>query len=106
GAPAPITRDGRRGPGLGNMADQRGLSSAVLGLWATYPAEAVRGVIVSDRLFSFQAGGATGPGIVSPAGREAWAREALRKAEQETGYDALHAMLPSLERGAYDRLLD
>jgi predicted AlkP superfamily phosphohydrolase/phosphomutase len=59
GAREPITSDERRVPALWNMADQRGRRSAVLGMWATYPAETIRGVVVSDRLFSFQQGAST-----------------------------------------------
>ncbi len=39
----------RRAHALWTMATQRGLRSAVLGWWATYPAESINGVIVSER---------------------------------------------------------
>ena len=104
GAREPITSDERRVPALWNMADQRGLRSAVLGMWATYPAEAVRGVIVSDRLFSFQQGASTASGIVSPIEREGWARTALAATENENGYEEVHAIVPALDRAEYDRL--
>ncbi len=100
----PITSDERRVPALWNMAAQRGRRSAVLGMWATYPAERVPGVVVSDRLFSFQAGAGGGPGIVWPAARAGWARSALEATDAETGFEAVRAMVPSLDRPEYDRL--
>jgi predicted AlkP superfamily phosphohydrolase/phosphomutase/predicted Zn-dependent protease len=46
----PITSAFRRVPALWNMAGEAGLDSAFVAWWATWPAEPVRGVIVSDRL--------------------------------------------------------
>lgn len=82
GVKEPITSDERRAPAIWNMASAAGKSVAVFGMWATYPAEPVRGLLVSDRLFSFQYGEkAPPPGIVHPPGREEWARQALGRAE-------------------------
>ncbi len=53
GAKEPITSSLRRVPAIWNMASSQGKSVAVVGLWATYPAEQVNGTIVSDRLFTF-----------------------------------------------------
>jgi predicted AlkP superfamily phosphohydrolase/phosphomutase len=39
----------RRAPALWTLASRRGLRSAVIGWWGTYPAESIRGVIVSER---------------------------------------------------------
>ena len=50
----PITSDERAVPALWNMVSSAGRHADVYGLWATYPAEIVNGVVVSDRLFSFQ----------------------------------------------------
>jgi tetratricopeptide (TPR) repeat protein len=106
GAREPIGSDERRVPAIWNMATAGGRSVAVLGLWATYPAEPVRGVVVSDRLFSFQFGeAAPPPGAVYPPAREAWARQALAAAEAETGYPALRAYLPWLAEPEYRRAL-
>ena len=45
----PATSSLRRRKALWNLADEAGLSSAVIGLWATWPPEALRnGVVVSD----------------------------------------------------------
>ncbi len=106
GAREPITSAERRVPAIWNMATAAGRSVAVLGLWATYPAEPVRGVVVSDRLFSFEFGEAEPPpGAVYPASREAWARQALAAAEAEAGYPALHAYFPWLGEDESRRIL-
>jgi tetratricopeptide (TPR) repeat protein len=106
GAREPITSAERRVPAIWNMTAAAGRSVAVLGLWATYPAEPVRGVVVSDRLFSFEFGEAEPPpGAVYPAARDGWARQARAAAEAETGYPALHAYLPWLEETEYRRAL-
>ena len=98
----PITSDERRAPAIWNMTQARGLRAAVFGIWATYPAEEIDGLLVSDRLFSFQQPEtAPPPGIVWPSRREAWAREALARTEAETGYQALQAYLPWLDEAEY-----
>ncbi|MFQ5719203.1 MAG: alkaline phosphatase family protein [Acidobacteriota bacterium] len=48
-ARVPVTGRSRRVKALWNFADDGGLTSAVLGWWATWPAERIRGVMVSDR---------------------------------------------------------
>ena len=53
GQKEPITSSERRTPAIWNMATAAGKRSAVFGLWATFPAEAIDGLIVSDRLFTF-----------------------------------------------------
>lgn len=102
GRKEPITSDERKEPALWNMATYAGRRVATLGLWATYPAEPVNGLLVSDRLFSFLFNEATPPpGVVYPAGREAWAREVLRRAEESVGLAELRSYLPSLEEREY-----
>jgi tetratricopeptide (TPR) repeat protein len=69
----PITSDFRKVKALWNILTDFDRSSAWIGWWATYPAEATRGLIVTDYL-----GAALGskspeeaaalPGVVSPAG--------------------------------------
>jgi tetratricopeptide (TPR) repeat protein len=86
----PITSDERRAPALWSLASAAGRRVAVFGMWATYPAEAVDGVIVSDRLISFQSGAAPdAPGVVFPNERTAWARAALGRAERDAAPGAL-----------------
>jgi len=46
GRKEPITSDERRVPAVWNMASYGGKRVAVFGLWATYPAEPVNGLIV------------------------------------------------------------
>jgi tetratricopeptide (TPR) repeat protein len=101
GAEEPITREERRVPAVWNLADLEGRSSAVFGMWATWPVEPVRGLMVADRFFSFTSKDRP-PGIVHPSDREVWARETLDRVERETDYDDLHEYLPSLDRAAYD----
>jgi Flp pilus assembly protein TadD len=103
GAEEPITREERRVPAVWNLADLEGRSSAVFGMWATWPAEPVRGLMVADRFFSFTSRDQRPPpGIVHPPDREAWAREILDRVERETGYEDLHEYLPWLDRAAYE----
>lgn len=96
GAEEPITREERRVPAIWNLGDR---SVAVFGMWATWPAEPVKGLMVADRFFSFTSRESRPPpGIVHPPEREAWARETLRRIEGETGYEAVRAYFPDLER--------
>ena len=106
GQRGPITSDERRVPAVWNVVDAAGGSVAVFGMWATYPAEPVHGVIVSDRLFSFQRPEAVPPkGVVHPRDREEWAREALRRTEGQVGFEALRDYLPWLDEADYPRLV-
>lgn len=98
----PITSDERRVPAVWNIATYGGKSVAVLGLWATYPAEPVRGLLVSDRLFTFLYKEATPPpGIVFPMAREKWARQLLQNTENTIGFAQLRHYLPWLREAEY-----
>jgi len=100
----PITRDEREVPAIWNLATWAGKRAAVFGLWATYPAEAVDGVFVSDRLFGFlNVEDEPPPGTIYPPGREAWARETLRRVWKETDYEAVKRYLPWLTEEEYRR---
>ena len=104
GQKEPITSDERREPAIWNMATFGGKQVAVFGLWATYPAEPVNGVLVSDRLFSFlYTEDAPPPGVVFPGNREQWAREALTRTEAEEGFAEVKAYLPWLTEADYER---
>jgi tetratricopeptide (TPR) repeat protein len=106
GALEPITSGERLVPAIWNMATDGGKSVAIFGLWATWPAEPVRGLLVADRFSSFTAADREPPpGAVYPPERQDWAREALAKAEKETGYAAVHDYLPWLEEDEYERWL-
>jgi Flp pilus assembly protein TadD len=105
GAREPITSDERRVPAVWNMVTWSGKRVSVLGLWATWPAEPVNGLLVSDRLFSFQyRERAPPPGIVFPESRRKWAASVLDRAEREIGLAALQSYLPWLEGREYRAL--
>src|SRR5688500_12070779 len=53
GRKEPITSEERKVPAIWNMASLGDRSVAVFGMWATYPAEPIKGLMVSDRLFTF-----------------------------------------------------
>jgi Tfp pilus assembly protein PilF len=107
GVKEPITSSERRVPAIWNMAAAAGKRSAVFGLWATYPAEAIDGLVVSDRLFTFLYKESAPPaGVVFPPEREGWARDALARAQQQANYDAVHAYLPWLAHADYDKVAD
>ncbi|MFY9820507.1 MAG: alkaline phosphatase family protein [Thermoanaerobaculia bacterium] len=100
----PITSGERRVPAIWNLATEAGKSVAVFGLWATWPAEPVRGLLVADRLSSFTAGNhPPPPGVVYPAAQEPWARETLARADAAVDYAALRAYLPWLGQDEYER---
>jgi len=107
GVKEPITSSERRVPAVWNMATAGGKRSAVFGLWATYPAETIDGLVVSDRLFTFLYKENAPPGgVVFPADREAWARNGLARAKQAIGYDAVRAYLPWLTPADYQKVAD
>lgn len=104
GTEEPITREERRVPAVWNLG---GRNVAVFGMWATWPAEPVKGLMVADRFFSFTSRESRPPpGIVHPPEREAWARETLERIERETDYEAVRAYFPALQRSEYDRLAE
>ena len=65
-APAGVAQ--RRAEALWNILSARGRRVAVIGWWATAPAEAVNGVVVSDRVAPqlIHAGGPIPPDAISP----------------------------------------
>lgn len=98
----PITSDERQSPAVWNMASYAGKRVGALGFWATYPAEAVNGLMVSDRLFTFlYSESSPPPGVVNPTAREAWARKVLARAERGVGYEQIKAILPWLGEREY-----
>jgi len=104
GALEPIPSSERKVPAIWNMAADGDKSVAVFGLWATWPAEPVKGLLVADRFSSFTSRDhEPPPGTVYPPEQEAWARETLAKTEAAVGYDALHAYLPWLTTEAYEK---
>jgi tetratricopeptide (TPR) repeat protein len=105
GREEPITSDERRLPAVWNMATAAGRRVAVIGLWATFPAEAVNGLMVSDRLFpSLLRTSTDAAGTVYPSGRTAWARAARRSAEDGVGLVQLREYLPWLDEATLSGL--
>ena len=99
----PITSDERQRPAIWNMASYAGKRVASLGFWATYPAEAVNGLLVSDRLFTFlYSESSPPPGVVNPTSRESWARDVLSRVEREVDYAQVKEMLPWLSEAEYN----
>lgn len=102
GVKEPISSSLRKVPAIWNIAGNAGKKTAVFGLWATFPAEPVNGLMVSDRLFSFLFNrDSSPPGVVYPADREAWARDALARAEREADFATLKTYLPWLTEAEY-----
>ncbi|MGQ9752486.1 MAG: alkaline phosphatase family protein [Thermoanaerobaculaceae bacterium] len=97
GAKVPITGRKRAVPALWNIVSALGLSVGVCGWWASWPAEPVNGVVVSDRLFFLlsDAPGDAPPGtVVFPPERESHFRQLVTEAETQTDAKAVHAFLP------------
>lgn len=86
GQTLPVTSSMRRAKALWNIFSDRGRSVAVVGYWATWPAETVRGSIVSDHAgyhFLFREGidgGAPRTGLTYPAALEADVRRFMKHA--------------------------
>jgi Flp pilus assembly protein TadD len=84
-------------PALWNLATAAGLEVSVSGWWASWPAEPVNGVLVSDRLF-FLLADAVAPvpvgTVVFPPAREAEFRDLAERAEAETDEKVIRALFP------------
>ena len=102
----PITSTERRTPAIWNMETMAGKSVAVFGLWATYPAEPVRGLLASDRLFTFLYSEASPPpNAVFPPSREPWARAGMAAAENAVNFEMMQEYLPWLSAADYESLV-
>lgn len=106
GVKEPITSSERRVPAVWNMETMAGKSAAVFGLWATWPAEPVRGLVASDRLFTFlYSESSPPPNTVYPPSREGWARGAVEASEKAVDIGVMRQYLPWLTAGDYDALV-
>jgi tetratricopeptide (TPR) repeat protein len=93
----PITSDERLKPAVWNMLTWAGKKTAVFGLWATYAAEPVHGINVSDRLFTFLYSDQERPaGVVWPPSRGAWSQRALSDAESAVNAARIREYLPAI----------
>lgn len=72
GSLKPITSDFRKVKAMWNMVSDAGLTAEIVAWWATYPAEPIRGIMVSDRvsysLFNFVGGEKSPAGETFPDG--------------------------------------
>jgi tetratricopeptide (TPR) repeat protein len=101
----PITSDERRAPAIWNMATAGGKQAGVFGLWATYAAEPVHGVSVSDRLSNFlYTDTRQQPGVVYPPSRQAWAEEIVAASESAVTAARLREYLPSITDAEFEAL--
>jgi len=106
GKKEPITSTERKAPAIWNMETMGGKSVAVFGLWATYPAEPVHGLMASDRLFTFlYSESSPPPNAVYPPSREAWARSHIAAAEAAVNAGVMKQYLPWLTDADYQALL-
>ncbi len=104
GVREPITSDERLEKAVWEMAGDHQREVAVLGMWATHPAEPVRGLMISERLFAILKNEQTPPGVVHPAGEQARVLAERAKVEGEVGLGALQAYLPWLTKAEFDYL--
>src|SRR5207245_8767935 len=89
-------------PAIWNMLTYGGKEAAVFGLWATYAAEPVHAINVSDRLFTFlYSEGERPPRVVFPPGRQRWAEEEVAATERAIDEGTLRAYLPTLKHVAF-----
>ncbi|HET8647692.1 MAG TPA: alkaline phosphatase family protein, partial [Vicinamibacteria bacterium] len=97
GAREPITSDERLARAVWEIASEAGRKVAVFGLWATYPAEPVRGLMVSDRFFAFhRVETELPPGAVSPAAEQPRLQALRDEVERSVGAEQLQPYIPSL----------
>jgi hypothetical protein len=81
GAEVPITSNSRKVPALWNVASAAGKSVAVINWWASWPAEELRGAIVSDHANPVAFGWMQGrywtadPAALSAQGHDVWPRD-------------------------------
>src|SRR5258706_10888687 len=101
----PITSDERRVPAIWNMLTSAGKRNSVFGLWATYAAEPVHGLNVSDRFFTFLYSDVEKPaGVIWPPTRQTWSEAILAAAEAAIDAGRLREYLPSLTDDEFSSL--
>lgn len=89
----PITSDERRVPAVWNMASDAGREVAIVGLWATFPAEEAKGLLVSNVFLSARE---SVERALSPASELAWAEGIRREATDSVDLAAMRRLLPDL----------
>jgi Flp pilus assembly protein TadD len=104
GVREPITSDERLEKAVWEMAGDHGREVAVLGMWATHPAEPVRGLMISERLFAILKNEQTPPGVVHPAEDQPRVLAERAKLEGEVSLAAMQAYLPWLTKAEFEYL--
>lgn len=111
GQMVPITGRGRLVPALWNVASALERQVGVVGWWASWPAERVRGVMASDRLYYTLTQGfdkallrEDPPELVYPPEAEPGLTELRDRAVAETDYRAISAFQP-ISRERFDRAI-
>ncbi|MEO8198631.1 MAG: alkaline phosphatase family protein [Thermoanaerobaculia bacterium] len=89
----PITSDERRVPAVWNIASDAGREVAVLGLWATFPADETKGLLVSNLFVS--ARGSFGHAL-SPEKEAPWAEKLRGEAADSVDLAAMRGVIPDL----------
>jgi len=104
GVREPITSDERLEKAVWEMAGDNGRDVAVLGMWATHPAEPVRGLMVSERLFAILNREDTPQGVVSPAEEQPRVVAERARVEDEVALAGMQAYLPWLTKAEFEYL--
>lgn len=103
GSSLPVSGRSRTGPAIWNVASAKGLTSGVVGWWATWPAEAVKGFFISDRASPVLFDSATlsqSPGLTWPPELADGVR-LLGRREGSPGYEDVAKFL-HISRAAFD----
>ncbi|HPR64625.1 MAG TPA: alkaline phosphatase family protein [Thermoanaerobaculia bacterium] len=104
GTDVPITSSFRKTQTFWTILSALGLRVNVVGWWATFPAEKINGIMVSERLF-YQLFGMEGgrdvEGNVYPGNLEGHYADMVRKAE-DVDYDTVHRFI-DISREEFDR---
>ncbi len=105
GGQAPVAVTSRRVPALWNLFSDAGRRVGVVGWWATWPAESLRGVVISDRVMPqlTRADAQLDPGAIAPASEVARFQKKLVRPESLV-LDDLARYLP-LTAGEFDLAL-
>lgn len=97
----PITSDERHAPAIWNIDTYAGRTSGIFGLWATYPAEPINGMMVSDRMVNAIGSTEAMPYLVHPPSAAPVCRAAVARAEQRVDLALMQQYLPWLDQNTY-----
>jgi len=109
GQSVPVTGRGRRVPAIWNLASALGFDVGVVGWWATWPAEKVRGTMVTDRLYSTLTQGISKgvlrvdpPDLVFPPARESEFKDLRDRALSESDWRTIRHFM-NVSQEVFDR---